>query len=163
VPEAKATRVRAGQSLDLRIPGDAAPMRVTVSRVSPMLTQTSRALWIEADVPNPDRKLQAGLFAEAEIVVDPDATALVVPAAAVSEFAGSEKVWLVRDGKAEEVLVRTGRRSERRIEILPAPEFEPLRFGDLVVSKADDGHAGEVVAVREPSPPAEQAATISAE
>ena len=43
--------------------------------------QTSRSIRIEADVPNPDLELQAGLFAEAEIVVDPDAQALVVPAA----------------------------------------------------------------------------------
>jgi membrane fusion protein (multidrug efflux system) len=165
VPEAKAGKIVKGQTIRIRIPGEPTPIEAAVSRVSPMLTQTSRALWIEADVPNPRLKLQAGLFAEAEIVVDPAATALVVPAAAVSEFAGNEKVWVVRDGISQERQIRTGRRDARRVELLPDPDFEPLVSGDLIVASAQNAHAGEVIAVRETATPGEPPSppTISAE
>jgi RND family efflux transporter MFP subunit len=165
VPEARAGKIAKGQTIRIRIPGETTPVEATVSRVSPMLTQTSRALWIEADVPNPGLQLQAGLFAEAEIVVDPAARTLVVPAAAVSEFAGNEKVWIVRDGKAQERQVRTGRRDVQRVELLPDPEFEPPLAGDLIVSNAEHAHAGDVIAVLKTTAPNGQASppTISAE
>jgi multidrug efflux pump subunit AcrA (membrane-fusion protein) len=95
VPEIKAGKIAKGQTIRIRIAGESAPIVAAISRVSPMLTQTSRALWIEADVPNPGLNRRAGLFAEADIVVDANAKTLVVPAAAVSEFALRYYVCLV--------------------------------------------------------------------
>jgi multidrug efflux pump subunit AcrA (membrane-fusion protein) len=102
----------------------------------------SRSVRIEADVPNADLSLQAGLFAEADIVVDPYAETLAIPASAVSRFAGVYKVWLVKDGHARQQTVRIGREADGRIEIL-----EGIAAGDTIVSKADDGHDGPVMAV----------------
>jgi membrane fusion protein (multidrug efflux system) len=101
---------------------------------------------IEADVANPKLKLQPGMFGEADIVVDPDAKALAVPAAAVSQFAGVHKVWLVVDGHAKQQTVRTGRRAPDRVEIL-----DGLGGGEVVVANAADGHAGPVVAIDAPA------------
>ena len=50
--------------------------------------QSSRSIMIEADVPNTALELQAGLFAEAELVVNPAAQAISVPSSAISRFAG---------------------------------------------------------------------------
>lgn len=69
-----------------------------------------------------------GLFAEAQIVVDPDATALAVPAGAVREFAGVQKVWTVREGRAVEQPVQIGRRSDEWVEITGG-----VASGDLVI------------------------------
>jgi RND family efflux transporter MFP subunit len=146
VPENKAVRVRPGQGVRIHPADGAPPVEATVSRVSPSLDQSSRALRIEADVPNADRLWRAGLFAEADIVIDPDAECLAVPLAAVTEFAGVEKVWVVRDGKAAEQPVRTGRRDEHRVEIL-----DGLSGGDLIVKRGEGGQPGPVVAVLEPS------------
>src|SRR5690606_17516452 len=98
VPESKARDIAGGQHLEIRVAGRDEPVAATITRVSPTVTQTSRAVRIEADVPNDDLELQAGLFAEAEIVVDPLSQALALPASAVSRFAGVRKVWLVVDG-----------------------------------------------------------------
>jgi RND family efflux transporter MFP subunit len=144
VPENKSLQVRSGQAIVIDAPGEPRPLEATISRVSPAVTQTSRSLWIEADVPNPSWRLQAGIFAEAEIVVDAQAESLTVPRSAVTEFAGIQKVWLVRDGKAVEQPVRTGRRDADRVEIL-----EGLAVGDTVVSNSGQGRAGSVVAVRD--------------
>jgi RND family efflux transporter MFP subunit len=143
VPESKSSLVRTGQTILIEAPGEPQPLEAVISRVSPVVTLTSRALWIEADVANPQQRLQAGTFAEAVIVVDPGAVTITVPRSALTEFAGVQKVWVVREGKSAEQRVRTGRRDERRVEIL-----EGLAAGDTIVSNSSEGWAGDVAAVR---------------
>ncbi|HEX6963146.1 MAG TPA: efflux RND transporter periplasmic adaptor subunit [Lacipirellula sp.] len=142
VPESKAAPVASGQRVNIRIAGRSEPVIAAVSRVSPTVMLTSRSVRIEADVPNSDLSLQAGLFAEADVVVDPYAETLAVPATAVSRFAGVHKVWLVKNGAASQQTVRIGRESADRIEIL-----EGIAAGDTIVSSADEGHDGPVIAV----------------
>jgi multidrug efflux pump subunit AcrA (membrane-fusion protein) len=103
--------------------------------------QSSRSILIEADVPNPTLELQAGLFAEAEVVVNPAAQAIVVPTSAVSRFAGVQKVWIVADGVARQQTVRTGREDGTRVEII-----DGLPAGTMLVQNATEGHDGPVVA-----------------
>ncbi|MCC6491517.1 MAG: efflux RND transporter periplasmic adaptor subunit [Pirellulales bacterium] len=144
VPESKARPIAHGQRVEIRVAGRDEPISTTVTRVSPTVTQTSRAVRIEADVPNDNLALQAGLFAEADIVVDPGAQALSLPASAVSRFAGVQKVWLVADGQARQQTVRVGREEPGRVEII-----EGLKAGDEVVVDADQGHDGPVIAMHQ--------------
>jgi RND family efflux transporter MFP subunit len=139
VPEREAARVRVGQVVTLYAEGQEEPITAKVTRISPALDPNSRTLVIEADVPNPDNRLRAGVFAQADIVVDPAAQALAVPETAVSEFAGVEKVWRVRDGRAAEQRVSTGRREGGLVEILKG-----LTAGDAVVADAHQRRAGPV-------------------
>lgn len=139
VPESKAGEIKPGQRVEIRIAGARGPLVTEVTRVSPIVTQTSRAVRIEADVPNPGHALQAGLFAEADVIVDPEAQALALPAAAVTRFAGVEKVWLVADGKAAQQSIRTGREERGLVEVVSG-----LVEGNQVVANADDGRSGPV-------------------
>jgi membrane fusion protein (multidrug efflux system) len=147
VPESAAHLVRQGQSIHIRLAGEEKPVIARISRMSPAVTLTSRALWIEADVVNPALRWQAGLFAEADIIVDSAAEALTIPAAAIRDFAGIQKVWVVKDGQAAEHTVRVGRRTPQRVEIVAG-----LTAGEEVVSKSSAGKAGAVIAVREELP-----------
>jgi RND family efflux transporter MFP subunit len=155
VPESKARPIKSGQRVEIRIAGRPKPVAAVVSRVSPTVMLTSRSVRIEADVANPDLELQAGLFAEADIIVDPHSETLALPASAVSRFAGVQKVWLVAEGKARQQTVRTGREADNRIEIL-----DGLAAGDMVVRNAAEGHDGPVIAV-EKKAVSEQLSAIS--
>lgn len=139
VPESKAGEIKPGQQVAIRIAGAKEPLLTEVTRVSPIVTQTSRAVRIEADVPNPGHALQAGLFAEADVIVDPEAQALALPSTAVTRFAGVEKVWLVADGKAAQQSIRTGREERGLVEVVSG-----LVEGNQVVANADDGRSGPV-------------------
>jgi len=139
IREQDAPRVRVGQDAQITIEGHTETFSGKVTRVSPTLDMSSRALQVEIDLPNPDLRLQVGLFAEADIVIDPTAQTLAVPATAVYEFAGVEKVRVVRDGKAVEKAVQAGRRSPQRIEII-----EGLAAGDLVLVDAHKATLGPV-------------------
>jgi RND family efflux transporter MFP subunit len=155
VPERRAAAIRVGQAVQLRFAGSEQPVVAHVSRVSPTVMQSSRSVRIEADVTNADLQLQAGLFAEADVIVDANAQTLSLPLAAVSQFAGVQKVWLVADGKARQQTVQTGRRDDDRVEIL-----DGIAAGAVVFGNAAEGHAGPVVA--KPAP-AHDALQISAE
>lgn len=140
VPERQAQRLAAQQPATIRVEGQSDVFPGEVSRLSPSLETSNRSLTIEIDIPNPAGQLRVGLFAEAEIVVEPDARTLAIPLAAVREFAGVEKAWVVRDGQAAEQVIVTGRRAKERVEILKG-----LTAGDVVVSPANQGQAGPVV------------------
>lgn len=132
VPERQALEIREGQPVIVRLDGASAPIHTAVARIAPVLDEMSRTLLFEADIPNADGLLRSGLFAQADVVIDAEAEALVVPATSVLEFAGTEKVWLLEPGgQPRGVPVRTGRRSEDLVEIVAG-----LSAGDLVVQHA---------------------------
>jgi RND family efflux transporter MFP subunit len=132
VTERDASSVRVGQAVRVRLEGDPAVHAGHVARLSPSIQEQNRTLIVEAEVANRDGRLRPGSFARAEIVVEADRTAITVPASTVVTFAGLEKVFGVKDGKAVEKRIRTGRRSGDRVEIL-----EGVAAGEAVV--ADPG------------------------
>jgi multidrug efflux pump subunit AcrA (membrane-fusion protein) len=85
-------------------------------------------LVVEAEVANREGRLRPGAFARAEIMVEADRAAVLVPATAIVTFAGIEKVFGVKDGLAVEKRIRTGRKAGDRVEIL-----EGLAAGEPVV------------------------------
>jgi RND family efflux transporter MFP subunit len=132
VPERDAPYLRVGQAVRVLLEGDTAVHAGRVARLSPSIQEQNRTLNVEAEVANQGGKLRPGSFARAEIVVEADRTAVTVPAGTVVTFAGLEKVFVVKDGKAVEQRIRTGRRSGDRVEIL-----EGVAAGEPVV--ADPG------------------------
>lgn len=139
VPERKALNVKIDQPVRVHIEGFDHPLASRITRISPSLDVASRALIIEADVPNADGRLRSGLFGEAEIVIDADASTTAVPRNSVVEFAGVEKVLAVREGEAIEQRVRTGRRNAEFIEILSG-----IEAGETVVSDARSVKPGPI-------------------
>lgn len=144
IPERSSVGVSVDQPLTLELEGQAEPIKARISRISPALDVSSRALIIEADVDNADGRLRTGLFAEADILVDADQRALAVPARSIVSFGGVEKVWTVVESKAEPRQIRTGRREGDLVEVLGG-----LEAGDLVLSNGEQGREGVVNAVRD--------------
>jgi len=128
VPERDAAAVRIGQPVRVRPEGASAEHSGRVVRLSPAIQEQNRTLVVEAEVANAEGRLRPGSFARAEIVVEPDRAAVLVPATAIVTFAGIEKVFGVKDGLAVEKRIRTGRRSADRVEVL-----EGLASGEQVV------------------------------
>lgn len=142
VPEREAPGIRTGQPVKLSVEGDPEPHTGRVARISPALSEESRTLLVEAEVPNPSGSLRPGTFAKAEIVTESGEPAVLVPASAVVTFAGIDKVLGVEDGKAVEKRVRTGRRAGDRVEIL-----EGAVAGDTVVVEPGNLVDGQPVTV----------------
>lgn len=127
VPERESVAVRPGQAVRLTVEGDTNSYPGRLVRIAPAIRDSDRMLVVEAEVPN-QGGLRAGLFARAQIIVNPAETGLSVPPNALVSFAGLEKVVVVRDSKAVEKTVTTGRRGADWIEIVSG-----VSDGELVV------------------------------
>jgi RND family efflux transporter MFP subunit len=143
VPERASSAVRIGQTVKVSIEGDPDVYPGRIARLSPAITEGTRTLPIEAEVPNEAGKLRPGTFAKGEIVIDEE-SGLVVPQSALVVFAGVEKLLVVRDGTAREQRVRAGRRIGDRVEIL-----EGVASGDLVITSPNGLADGAAVRVSE--------------
>jgi RND family efflux transporter MFP subunit len=155
VPERAAVGVSVGQTVKIFLDGQPAPIEVKISRISPALDLSSRALMIEADVENGESRWRSGLFAEGEILVDAQQQALTVPVSSVVAFGGVEKVWTVKGDKAEPRPVRIGRRDARFVEILGG-----LSAGDVVLSDGRQGREGVVHVNRDTAEPSDKRAAL---
>ncbi|HMJ25162.1 MAG TPA: efflux RND transporter periplasmic adaptor subunit [Pyrinomonadaceae bacterium] len=143
VPEREAHSIRNGQSVRVTVEGDAESYLGFVKRLSPTISEQSRALAVEADVRNNGR-LRPGAFVRAEIVTDQTSTAVTVPLGAVVTFAGIDKVILIENGKAVEKTITTGRRGPDWIEIKAG-----VNVGQSVILDPGNLQAGQSVTTNE--------------
>jgi len=142
IPERYALQLQPGQEVRLEVESIPSPLTVKVTRISPALDLSSRSLLYEAEIDNSAGTLTTGLFAEARIVIDRNATAIVIPHSALIEFAGAEKVWKVVDGESEEQEVLTGERRPEGIEVL-----QGLESGDEILANAALGRPARIKAL----------------
>jgi RND family efflux transporter MFP subunit len=139
VPERDAAMIRIGQTVQLAVDGTPRPYTGRVTRISPTITERTRVLQMEADIPN-DGALRAGSFARATIVTDTTSSSLAVPKEALITFAGIEKVVVVEKGKTKEKPVTTGRRTGMWVEVLSG-----VAAGDEVVLNPVNLKPGQAV------------------
>jgi RND family efflux transporter MFP subunit len=142
VPERDAASMRVGQGVRLREEGTGTAAEGALVRLSPAVDESTRTLMIEAEIPNEDGALRPGAFATADIVVDPQQSAVLLPASAIVSFAGVTKVLTVNDGRAVEKRVQVGRRAGERVEVVAG-----LDAGESVVAEPGNLTAGQPVVV----------------
>lgn len=107
--------------------------------VSPTLDPNARRITAKAWIPNQDRRLRAGLFAEIEMQVGERQNAILVPEAAVVFDRRGTYVWRIDAGmKVAKVPIETGLRRDGQVEITLG-----LQPGDRIVTagvnKVDEG------------------------
>ena len=117
-PEKHVGRVRVGQKAQVSVDAYAAPFEGRVSRINPQIDPQARTFQVEIIVANPEHLLKPGSFGEALIVTTIDENAVFVPESAVITFAGVSKVFVIRNGKASEILVDLGQRKEGMVEVV---------------------------------------------
>jgi len=145
VPEREAVGLAVGQEVRLKVEGDPASYTGRLARLSPAISEDSRTLAVEAEVPNLDGRLKPGSFARAEIVVRSNEPAILVPASSIVTFAGVDKVIGVTGANGDttrEQQIKKGRRSGDQVEILAG-----VKAGDPVVVEPGNLVSGEKVRV----------------
>ncbi|GIX03985.1 MAG: hemolysin D [Planctomycetaceae bacterium] len=150
-PERYALQIQPGLQVSIRWEGGADSITSQIHRVSPVLDENSRTVSFEAYVENAQRHLRSGLFAEAEIILEPEHQALTIPAKALTEFAGVRKVWRVVEERVEECIVQTGAQRGRWVEITAG-----LQEGDVIVTAGEGLRAGRRVVLVPDEESAEQ-------
>jgi len=118
IPEQAIPEVRTGQSVSITT--SAWPDRNfsgRVARIAPNVSATSRTLTVEAEIENSSGALKPGQFATVRILQERAEPAVLVPARAVVTDAGVSRVYVIKNGHAEQRLVQTGQADGDLIEI----------------------------------------------
>jgi len=144
IPEREASAVRPGQPVRVTLEGDPTVHEGRVARISPAIEEASRTLSIEAEVANPTGILRPGAFANAAVVTESRELTILVPATALVSFAGVDRVFVVKEGKAAERRVTTGRRDGGRVEVIKG-----LAAGEPVVVSPGNLVDGEAVSTKD--------------
>jgi RND family efflux transporter MFP subunit len=140
VPEADVGRVQVGARVEavvVAFPGRT--FEGTIKRIGASVRQQSRALPIEAELPNDDGLLRPGMFARARLVIPGAATrAMLVPEGAVGSTGSSARVFVRTGDKVTERLIVTGRRTGGLVEVIgDLKDGEEVAVSDL--EKLSDG------------------------
>lgn len=118
IPEQAISEVRVGQSVSIAT--SAWPDKNFgghVARIAPNVSATSRTLTVEAEIENGSGALKPGQFATVRILQERSEPAVLVPARAVLTEAGVSRVYVIKEGRAEQRLVQTGQTESDLIEI----------------------------------------------
>ena len=130
VPEQYVSAVATGRAVTFEV--DAYPGETFTGQiryVSPSVAAETRALTIEAVVPNAASRLKPGFFATAMIEQATMLPGVLVPATAVRTVSGTARVFVVNADRVEERIVTTGQPVGDRVEISSG-----LKAGEQVVA-----------------------------
>lgn len=118
VPEQSIGQARVGQSISLTT--SAYPDRQfagTIVRIVPGLNTASRTMTAEAEVNNIDGLLKPGQFATVKILLPEARRAVLVPTLAVRQEGTTARVFVVKDGRAQERIVTLGEVENDTVEV----------------------------------------------
>ena len=147
VPAADIPAVQIGQPAKFKVGGFGSREFVgEVQRINPMTADGSRAITLYIAVPNPNRALKGGMFAQGALTLDTTEPVLAVPQRAVHAEAGATYVYTLRDEKIARTNVRVGAAG-------PGATFvevrEGLAAGDrVIVTEITAAQVGQKVLVR---------------
>jgi RND family efflux transporter MFP subunit len=118
IPEQAIPEVKAGQSVSITT--SAWPDKNfagRVARIAPNVSATSRTMTVEAEIENSGNALKPGQFATVRLLQERAEPAVLIPVRAVMNQAGVNRVYVIKDGHAEQRLVQTGQKEGDLIEI----------------------------------------------
>lgn len=125
-PERFAGQITPDAPADLMLDAFPEPFAAHVARIAPAVDIATRSFEVEIAAANPDGRLKPGSFARARILSSTDPAVRFVPAAAVVQFAGVQRIFSVTDGKIVEHRVTLGPIRDGLREII-TPDQLPSR------------------------------------
>src|SRR5215207_6681362 len=118
IPEQAIPEVKVGQSVSIAT--SAWPDKNfagRVARIAPNVSATSRTMTVEAEIDNSGGALKPGQFATVRILQERAEPAVLIPTRAVIKEAGVSRVFVIKNGHAEQRLVQTGQTESDLVEV----------------------------------------------
>lgn len=135
VPESYVRYIRIGDPVKVHVSALDRDFPGRVARFSFEVNDSTRTMHTEVDVPNPQRVLMPGMYADATLTMARNPSALAVPLQAVNQGNNRATVWVVdRDGKVQNCQITLGVQTVNYAQVTSG-----LREGDEVVTSDRSG------------------------
>lgn len=129
VPGRYSTKVKQGKKVFFTVENDSQTFEGEVYAVEPQIDPATRTLRIRALADNRSGRLLPGQFVKVELILESIDNALLIPTEAIIPELDGHKVFIAENGKAREVTVEIGIRTDKNVEILTG-----LTAGDTLVT-----------------------------
>ncbi|WP_316850257.1 efflux RND transporter periplasmic adaptor subunit [Pedobacter agri] len=129
VPEKYAGQIKMGSSITFTTDGSSKQNTGKVYAIEPGINAATRTLQIRALAPNADNALLPGSFAKIKLALNTLEDAILIPNQAIIPVLKGKIVYVQKNGKAQEVKVEAGTRTDENIVITSG-----LKAGDTVLT-----------------------------
>ena len=129
ISEKYASEIKIGYPITFKIVDNDQIFNASVYAVDPKIDIGMRTITLRALYPNKDEELKSGRYAEISLQLSQIDNAIAIPTEALIPEMEGEKVFIYKNGKAQSVKVKTGLRTESKIQIT-----QGLRFGDTLIT-----------------------------
>ena len=128
IPEKYATRLQNGLTVGVLVSQHPDTFAARLIAIEPRIDPATRTRMVRAALPNPSGKLVAGSFARVLLDLNRIDEALLLSSTGVVPDMNAKKVFVVKNGKAEPVIITTDDRDDKRVLVSSG-----LSAGDTVV------------------------------
>jgi membrane fusion protein, multidrug efflux system len=130
IPEKYLTKVKIGQQVSFQIDGTTEKFVSKILAIDPKIDPTLRTLKIRGLTNNSTGKLLPGMFVKVELNMGNEQS-LMIPSETIIPILEGKQVFVKRNGLAEAVLIETGLRNEKMVQVLSG-----LNEGDSLITTA---------------------------
>lgn len=137
VPEKYISNLEIGKDIEFTIDGRDDHFTGKVYALESKIDPTTRFIRLRALCSNPDRILHPGSFAKISLKLFPNKESIMIPARSTVPLMEGEQVFVLKKGKAKAVVIKTGYRNEREVEVTEglAPSDTLITSGLLQVKE----------------------------
>lgn len=128
IPEKYSKSIRLGSTIQLGLDDDNTNYSARIVALDPKVDEALRTQRVRAIMQNPGGTFVPGMFVKVQVDLTADSETIMIPTDAIVPVLKGKKVFVVRNGKAEEAMVTTGLRNDQRIQIT-----DGLRAGDSLI------------------------------
>ncbi|MGG7660842.1 efflux RND transporter periplasmic adaptor subunit [Dyadobacter sp. BHUBP1] len=129
VPEKYSPSIRVGSPVKFNLDGDPSTYTARILAIDPKVDENLRTLRVRALANNPEGRFVPGMFVKVLADLDANRSAMMIPTEAIVPVLKGKKVFVVKDGKAQEAMVTTGLRTDKKIQII-----DGLQPGDSLIT-----------------------------
>lgn len=129
IPEKYAGSVKLNTDISFTIAGSATKYSARIYAIEPGIDLATRTLQLKAKAANSKGELLPGSFAKIDLPLTSTNDAILIPTESVIPVLQGKKVYISSNGKAKEVMVETGTRTDKQILITTG-----LSAGDTVIT-----------------------------
>ena len=129
IPEKYVSRMKVGSNLTFTTSNSKEEHSAKVYAIEPQVDVATRTLKMRAIAENKEGKLYPGSFANVTLPLETINDALMVPTEALIPIQNGKKIFISKDGKAIDVIVETGTRTDSVIRVLSG-----IKVGDTILT-----------------------------
>lgn len=122
IPEKFISNLNVGKEIEFTVDGSEDHFNGKIYALESKIDALTRSIRVRALCDNKERKLFPGSFAKINLKLFPNKQSIMIPARSTIPLMEGEQIYVVRNGKAKAIKIKTGYRNEKEVEVLDGLE-----------------------------------------